>query len=84
MASWVPPESLTKEFVEHKVKYIPFLLLLYKDAAILANLNLQVGAAQEDVKRAYRALALQCHPDKRPPEEGSGGVRRWRCGPGFA
>eukprot|EP00913_Durusdinium_trenchii_P011525 g10820.t1 len=33
-------------------------------------LGVQVGAAQEDVKRAYRALALQCHPDKRPPEEG--------------
>ncbi|CAK9112830.1 unnamed protein product [Durusdinium trenchii] len=32
-------------------------------------LGVQVGAAQEDVKRAYRALALQCHPDKRPPEE---------------
>lgn len=32
-------------------------------------LGIQVGAAEEDVKKAYRALALQCHPDKRPPEE---------------
>mmetsp|Transcript_51602 Transcript_51602/g.63128 ORF Transcript_51602/g.63128 Transcript_51602/m.63128 type:complete len:350 (+) Transcript_51602:51-1100(+) len=32
-------------------------------------LGIQVGAAEEDVKKAYRTLALQCHPDKRPPEE---------------
>mmetsp|Transcript_58874 Transcript_58874/g.140215 ORF Transcript_58874/g.140215 Transcript_58874/m.140215 type:complete len:328 (-) Transcript_58874:21-1004(-) len=32
-------------------------------------LGVQVGAAEEDVKKAYRTLALQCHPDKRPPEE---------------
>jgi len=44
-----------------------------KDKAVAPNpyvvLGIQVGAAEEDVKKAYRTLALQCHPDKRPPEE---------------
>uniref|UniRef100_A0A2K6EWK8 DnaJ heat shock protein family (Hsp40) member C5 gamma n=1 Tax=Propithecus coquereli TaxID=379532 RepID=A0A2K6EWK8_PROCO len=34
--------------------------------SLYAVLELKKGASPEDVKKAYRSLALKCHPDKNP------------------
>jgi DnaJ-class molecular chaperone len=38
-------------------------------AAAYAALDLDPGASPEDIRRAYRRAALQCHPDKDPRPE---------------
>ncbi|VEL21633.1 unnamed protein product, partial [Protopolystoma xenopodis] len=38
-----------------------------RDGETLYNsLGLSKGASQDEIKRAYRKLALKCHPDKNP------------------
>ncbi|CAE7740057.1 dnaJ [Symbiodinium pilosum] len=47
-------------------------LIPWEDAAVqrhLATLGLKPPASAEAVKRAFRALALKYHPDKRPDDE---------------
>ena len=39
------------------------------DAALYAQLGLQPGASDQDVRRAYLRLARACHPDKAGPDE---------------
>ncbi|KAG2423059.1 hypothetical protein HXX76_015575 [Chlamydomonas incerta] len=54
-------------------------------AESFAELGLQSGAGEEEVRAAYKRLALQWHPDKQPAEAAQAATARFqRISAGYA